>query len=326
MFLTEFARWSSEITSICTKMTTSRRALLTQDIDGQPCCVYWSPTLYRQVPTFEPQDGDITQVTFPRSGTHWVQQIIQLILFKGKSAETFNEFMERAPFLEVQEVKTTESPRLLRTHFPMSKLRLSEKAKYIYVARNPWDCCVSCYHLFRESPATDFAQGTFDDFLDAFLDAQIGFGDYFDHVVSGYSHRKDPNVFFVTYEELQSDKNEVILRLASFLGDRYRKLLEENKDVFQQVQEKSTASFMKNMMKTNAKEIHKVMKKNSSELQPSPAFSKLESYGATDINILRKGLVGDWKEHFTPQNIEKMQAAINERTRGSDITSLWKCY
>ncbi|KAG0429022.1 hypothetical protein HPB47_024022, partial [Ixodes persulcatus] len=112
-------------------------------------------------------------VSYPRSGTHWVQQIIQLILSRGESVETFAEFMERAPYLEVQELKETQSfPRLLRTHFPMNKLRISEKAKYIYVARNPWDTCVSCYHLIRECPPCNFANGTFDDFLDAFIDAQ----------------------------------------------------------------------------------------------------------------------------------------------------------
>ncbi|KAM7299742.1 amine sulfotransferase-like isoform X1 [Ixodes scapularis] len=306
-------------------MTTSRRVPVTQDIDGEPRCVYFSPALCRQIPTFEPQDGDIIQVTYPRSGTHWVQQIIQLILSKGVSVKTFNEFLEKAPFLEVQEVKTTASPRLLRTHFSMSKLRLSEKAKYIYVARNPWDCCVSCYYLIRESPATEFTNGTFDDFLDAFLEAKIGFGDYFEHVLSGYNHRGDSNVFFVTYEELQTNKKDVVLRLAEFLGKHHRKVLEENQEVLQQVMEKTTVAFMKNFMTTNPKEVLKVLKKNSPHLQPAQVISNQESCQSTDIHILRKGVVGDWKQHFTPENIVKMQTAIMERTKGSDIMDLWKC-
>ncbi|KAG0421865.1 hypothetical protein HPB47_002270 [Ixodes persulcatus] len=275
-------------------MTTSRRVPVTQEIDGEPRCVYFSPALCRQIPTFEPQDGDIIQVTYPRSGTHWVQQIIQLILSKGVSVETFNEFLEKAPFLEVQEVKTTASPRLLRTHFSMSKLRLSEKAKYIYVARNPWD-------------------------------SKIGFGDYFEHVLSGYSHRRDSNVFFVTYEELQTNKKNVVLRLAEFLGEHHRKVLEENEEVLQQVLEKSTVAFMKNFMTTNPKDILNVLKKNSPHLQPAQVISNQESCQSTDIHILRKGVVGDWKQHFTRENIEKMQTAIMERTKGSDIMDLWKC-
>ncbi|KAM7299090.1 sulfotransferase family cytosolic 1B member 1 [Ixodes scapularis] len=306
-------------------MCTARRVPSTQDIDGQLCCLYYSPTLYRQVPNFEPQDGDIIQVSYPRSGTHWVQQIIQLILSRGESVKTFVEFMERAPFLEVQELKETQSfPRLLRTHFPMNQLRISEKAKYIYVARNPWDTCVSCYHLIRDCPPCKFADGTFDDFLDAFIDAQVGFGDYFDHVISGYDHRRDRNVFFVTYEDLQRNKAEVVLRLAYFLGEDNGKALEENDDVFQRVLDRSTVGFMKDILRTNPKEGLKVLAKNSPHLQPATVIENQKSCGTSDVHIIRKGIVGDWKQHFTPENLEKMRATIIQRTKGSDVMDLWK--
>ncbi|KAM7298004.1 sulfotransferase ssu-1 [Ixodes scapularis] len=306
-------------------MTTPRRVPLTQDIDGEPCCIYFNPTLYRQVPTFEPQKGDIIQVSYPRSGTHWVLQIIQLILSRGESVKTYNESFENAPFLEVIEVKSTSSPRLLRTHYSISKLRLSSKAKYIYVARNPWDCCVSNYHLVRECTRINFTDGTFDDFLDAFLEAKVGFGDYFEHILSGYNHREDPNVFFITYEELQRNKQEVVLRLADFLGGEHRRVLEENGDVFQQVLEKSTVEFMKNVLAINPKELTECITNNSPRVQPAQDISNQQSCQPTEINIIRKGVVGDWKQHFSRKNIEKMQAAIKERTKGSDIMKLWQC-
>ncbi|CAN8027131.1 unnamed protein product, partial [Ixodes persulcatus] len=265
------------------------------------------------------------QVSYPRSGTHWVQQIIQLILSRGESVETFAEFMERAPYLEVQELKETQSfPRLLRTHFPMNKLRISEKAKYIYVARNPWDTCVSCYHLIRECPPCNFANGTFDDFLDAFIDAQVGFGDYFDHVISGYNHRKDSNVFFVTYEDLQRNKKKVVLRLAYFMGEDHGKVLEENDDAFQRVLDRSTVGFMKDILRTNPKEGLKVLAKNSPHLQPVTVIENQKSCGTNDVHIIRNGVVGDWKRHFTPENLEKMRATIIQRTKGSDVMDLWK--
>ncbi|KAM7299726.1 putative salivary sulfotransferase [Ixodes scapularis] len=111
--------------------------------------------------------------------------MIQLILNKGQSTKTFAEFNKRAPFLEVQGLREASgAPRLLRTHLPMNRLRLSDKAKYVYVARNPWDCCVSNFHLMQDFPLFEFADGTFDDFLDTFLDGRFGFGDYFDHIIS----------------------------------------------------------------------------------------------------------------------------------------------
>ncbi|KAG0416414.1 hypothetical protein HPB47_006428 [Ixodes persulcatus] len=146
--------------------------------------------------------------------------MIQLIVNGGHSARTLAEFTQRSPFLEIQGPReTSEAPRLLRTHLPMSRLRINGKAKYVYVARNPWDCCVSNFHLMRDFPAFRFVDGSFEYFLEVFLDGQSGFGDYFDHVISGHSRRHDANVFFVTYEEIVKDRAAVVLKLADFLGE-----------------------------------------------------------------------------------------------------------
>ncbi|CAN7938055.1 unnamed protein product [Ixodes hexagonus] len=305
-------------------MSISKRLPVTKTIDGEACCVYCDPTMYRSVPNFEPQDGDIIQVTFPRSGTNWVQQILQLILYKGQSARTFNEFLDRAPVIELHALKATQPPRLIRTHFPMTKIQVSPKAKYIYVARNPWDCCVSCFHMVQEVPAYQYQDGTFDEFLDAFLDGQFGSGDYFDHVISGYSRRNDPNVFFLTYEELQRNKADLILKLAYFLGNDHGERLELDVTAFQDILDKSTVAFMKGFLKTNPAEVREQLAKNSTGLQPSLATSFGDDGGGPTINVLRKGVVGDWKGYFSPENIGKMQAKIDEKAGGSDIANIWK--
>ncbi|KAG0445270.1 hypothetical protein HPB47_017533, partial [Ixodes persulcatus] len=132
-------------------------------------------------------------VSFPRSGSHWIQQILQLILNSGESTESYVDFARKAPYLENRVPEGMESPRLLRMHFSMDRIKVDPKAKYVYVARNPWDCCVSCYHYVREIPVCEFQDGTFDEFLDAFLEGQSSFGDFFDHVLSGYRRRKERN-------------------------------------------------------------------------------------------------------------------------------------
>ncbi|KAM7299744.1 sulfotransferase ssu-1-like [Ixodes scapularis] len=118
-------------------MSTSRMLPDTQHVDGDEICVYFNPSLYRAVDDFEPQEDDVIQVTFPRSGTHWAQQIIQLVVHRGKSASSFSEFTERAPFLEMQGLKMTSKPRLLRSHLPIGKVPFNPRAKYVYVA---WSC------------------------------------------------------------------------------------------------------------------------------------------------------------------------------------------
>ncbi|KAG0442932.1 hypothetical protein HPB47_015469 [Ixodes persulcatus] len=267
-------------------MSTSRMVPDTQNVDGDEVCVYFNPFLYRAVDNFEPQEND---VTFPRSGTHWVQQIIQLIVQNGKSASSFIEFTERAPFMEIQELKPTRMPRLLRSHLPIGKVPFSPRAKYVYVARNPWDCCVSCYHLVREVPAFNFSAGTFEEFVDVFLGGQFGFCDYFDHVLSGYKHKDKPNVFFVTYEELLRNKSDTVLRLAYFLGENYGRMLEENENIFKEVLDKSTFSFMKGFMRPSPEELKLALGKTPAQFERLKEFVTIKADEAK-VNILRKGV------------------------------------
>ncbi|KAG0421868.1 hypothetical protein HPB47_002273 [Ixodes persulcatus] len=256
-------------------------------------------------------------VTFPRSGTHWVQQIIQLIVQNGKSASSFIEFTERAPFMEIQELKPTRMPRLLRSHLPIGKVPFSPRAKYVYVARNPWDCCVSCYHLVREVPAFNFSAGTFEEFVDVFLGGQFGFSDYFDHVLSGYKHKDKPNVFFVTYEELQRNKADTVLRLAYFLGENYGRILEENENIFKEVLDKSTFSFMKGFMRPSPEELKLALGKTPAQFERLKDFVTIKADEAK-VNILRKVT--------SPVSAVEAEAPSSAHLSPSAIISLYKLF
>ncbi|CAN7993427.1 unnamed protein product [Ixodes pacificus] len=301
-------------------MAPSKHLPVTQEIDGEKCCIYINRTLYRAIPQFEARAGDIIQVTYPRSGSHWVQQIIQLICNSGESAKTYTEFIERAPFLEFQpSIENGTVPRLLRTHSPMGRLPISPKAKFVYVARNPWDCCVSCFHVTREAKECGFQDGTFEEFLDLFLDGQFGFGDYFDHLLSGYERRNEPNVFFVTYEDLQKNKAEVVKRLAHFLGPNYGMMMENDHGYCQKVLEKSTAEYMNGLLRVQHSEMLELCKGNLDPTNPENNDGE-----QSVVNIIRNGKVGEWKQYFTLENIKKMKAKIDEKTKGSGVMSLWK--
>ncbi|KAM7300216.1 amine sulfotransferase [Ixodes scapularis] len=301
-------------------MNSTKRAPATKLINGEACSAYYNPTFYMESLGFEPQEGDIIEVTFPRTGTHLVQQMIQLLLNKGQSMRTFAEFTNRAPFLEIQGLQesSSDAPRLLRTHLPMNRLRLSDKAKYVYVARNPWDCCVSNFHMMRDFPLFDFAEGTFDDFLDTFLDGRFGFGDYFDHVLSGYEHRHDSNVFFVTYEEIHRDKAGVVRRLARFLGEEYGDMVRSDSELLKLVLERSSVEFMKDVLRTDAKGIAQLLGRGY-----IPPVSGNQETKPSECSFVRKGEVGGWKSYFSPENVTKMQSKMDEKFEGTGIMTLW---
>ena len=60
--------------------------------------------------------------------------------------------------------------------------------------------------------------GSFDEFFDHFLDGQVAYGDYWHNVLSWWSRRAQPNVLFLTYEEMHLDLRGVVRRVARFLG------------------------------------------------------------------------------------------------------------
>lgn len=81
-----------------------------------------------------------------------------------------------------------QRPGALKIHLPFRLTPWSDKAKYIYVTRNPKDTCVSYYHHMKNIPGHGF-NGTFDQFFELFLSGKIDYGDYFDHVMEWYEHR-----------------------------------------------------------------------------------------------------------------------------------------
>lgn len=311
-------------------MSSSRPSPRCQLVDGIPRSPYLDPVLVRQALKHRPRDGDIVLTSYPKSGTHWTQQILQLILNRGESATNFTDFVRRTPILENHGAKALENlpaPRTVRTHFQLLRDNVNKKAKYVYVARNPWDACVSAYHMLTCVPKFGFQDGTFDDFFEAFMRGDYGYGEYFDHVMCGYSHKDDPNVFFFTYEELKGDSRGVILRLAYFLGKEYGEMLERNNDVFERVLKKSSFEYMKRVLGMDADEFSAAL--TSLDEVPREGVDIVTQKNGGDkasekLNFFRKGKVNDWKKLFSEEQVKRMKARIEEKTKGSDLMSLWK--
>lgn len=208
-------------------------------VDG----VYLSRNFYdddvRSAMAYEPEEGDVFLVSYPKCGSMWMQFILYYLNNEDAPFLKMPEMMSTfSPFLEytgADTVRKMAGPKLIKTHLPCQVAPFSDRAKYVVVTRNPYDCCVSFYHHTKASSLYQFSNGTFDEFFDMFVEGNVDFGNYFDHLMSWYSHRNEPNVMFITYEELKSNTRGSILKVAEFLGEQYVKKLKNDPEVLEMV-------------------------------------------------------------------------------------------
>ncbi|XP_031729555.1 sulfotransferase family 2, cytosolic sulfotransferase 3 isoform X2 [Anarrhichthys ocellatus] len=252
------------------------------------------------------EDSDVFAVTYPKSGTIWMQEILPLVLNGGDLTpiQTIPNW-DRVPWLEEKRlalvVDKLESPRGLVTHFPyhlMPPSFHSSKAKAIYVMRNPKDILVSSYHFhkmaeFLESP------GTFDEFMEKFLKGKVLFGKWTDHVKSWRAADLGDRIMYITYEEMVQDLPAALRRISDFLG---RNLSEE---AIQKIAEHCSFKTMKNNNMSNFSLVPK--KYMNSDTSP----------------FLRKGVAGDWKNHFSPEQLARFTSVIRKELEGESFSLPW---
>ncbi|XP_058960389.2 sulfotransferase 1B1-like isoform X2 [Pocillopora verrucosa] len=143
----------------------------------------------RDLSRFETRSEDIYVVSFPKSGTTWVQEIVWQILNDGKISEERVE--SRYSFLETsqlfdrpgdesdeQKVSVTSrpSPRLIKSHLP--------------------------YHVIPKSKEER---------------KRNSYGFWSDHVLPWWKHRDEPYVLFLKYEDLKKDLCGNVRLISEFL-------------------------------------------------------------------------------------------------------------
>ncbi|XP_069195419.1 sulfotransferase 1A1 isoform X2 [Procambarus clarkii] len=122
-------------------------------------------------------------------------------------------------FLELTEA--LPAPRVIRTHLPLSLLPpdLLDKAKVVYIARNPKDMVVSLFHHFCNVQLHNYTC-TFDSVMKHFMNDDLLYNPFWPHVKMAWKNKDHPNMHFLFYEDLKTDVMKELRTLNEFLGTR----------------------------------------------------------------------------------------------------------
>ncbi len=266
-------------------------------------------------------EDDVWLVTPPKCGTTWVQEIMWYIRTDVDDAKAEKNQFYRFPFLELQDLmgrsdgspyphgqpedeehvrlymahstaytEAKERPRLIKTHLPLSMLpdRLLDTCKVVFVARNVKDAAVSyMHHLSLRNPTLLEKKK---EFFRQFRGGLMRYSPFLPIMLEAWEKKDHPNLHFMTYEGLHRNFDAELDGLMDFMGER---ISESKRDLLKE--KVKIDSFRQNNYVNKAREI-----------EHDPKGEK---------TFIRKGVVGDWKNHFDQETNEEWDKWIEAATK-----------
>ncbi|TYG75638.1 hypothetical protein ES288_D03G047800v1 [Gossypium darwinii] len=262
---------------------------------------------------FKPRSTDIVVATSPKCGTTWLRALVFSII--NRASFDFSDHPLRkanpqdlVPFFEkiihkdgsTSFVDGIPSPRLLSTHLPYSLFptRMTDDTsacRFVYIYRDPKDVFVSKWHFASKLRPKELPPLSLEETFDLFCKGVSHYGPFWDHVL-GYwkaSVESPKKVLFLKYEDVKKEPLGCVRKVAEFLGVPFTPE-EENKEIVEQIVKLCSFESMSNQ------DVNKLDKR----YQQRPV---------SNSDFFRKGEVGDWVNHLSPQMAEKLDQITEEK-------------
>lgn len=251
----------------------------------------------------EVRDDDIFIPAFMKSGTHWLWDIVQMLLnkttrFVPAHKESF--MVDHAP---TEKLASLPSPRLLNMHLPLKYFppeAIKKKCKILHVMRNPKDIFVSYFSQCQVLPILGHVD-SFSNFLPMML-GENGFYLQFawhEYELAWEKFGKDnPGypIMYLYYEDLKEDLEKWVRKIAKFLE------LDVSEELIRGIAERcQIEKHREGYLKEKENHFLKDMK-----IDGNPV-------------MFRKGVVGDWKNWFTVADNERMDEWIATHMKDTNL-------
>lgn len=263
-----------------------------------PCIESDPEEFFKQLKNFKSKDGDILFCSSPKSGTHWLHEILCMLMDQTTEYSTDPVFyMNSLDNLKLQEGQT--KPRILHTHMPFSFLpteHIKCGRKIVYITRNPKDRHASFYNFLKGK--IGIPDWSWDDYFNKSVlhdTLNTGWFNYTKEMASAIEN-KSGNIYQLTYEDLLLNTQEQIELLVEFLG------LPCDENFVKQVVEKCKF----HNLKDNKVDITGVFHPEGKS------------------TLFRKGVIGDWKNWFTVAQNEQFDEIFKREMIGVNLRFIYE--
>ncbi|XP_045202030.2 sulfotransferase 1C2A-like [Mercenaria mercenaria] len=257
------------------------------------------------VKNFPYKAGDVLLCSCPKTGTHWLTNLLHYLMYDGQLDDMLSYQPYLVDFHDIEEEVQRNGRRIISSHFPPKHLPVEHFAKggkTILLFRNPKDTAVSMFHMLRKQKIYVNFKLSWDTYLKYWLEGKIPMGSYFEYYNSWQKElnkRPDLDILIVQYEDLKRDSLHELRRIKKYLG------LHHSDERLKAVLNKCSLENLK------------------ADVDSGEVKTRLTDEKGISI-LFRKGIIGDWKNHFTVAQNQEFEAIVNEKLKNSIFNyKLW---
>ncbi|XP_071675637.1 cytosolic sulfotransferase 8-like [Lolium perenne] len=261
---------------------------------------------------FRSRPGDVLLASPAKSGTTWIKALTFATMARSSYPPSALDHPLRrlnphecVPYLadlfvdgHEAKLEALPSPRLMHTHLHYSLLpRSLANCKTVFVCRLPKDMIVSLWHYLHRA-GVNFS---FSEVFELTCDGKNPNGPFWDHVLGYWSASKvrPEGVLFLRYEKMLVDPVGTVRELARFLDVPFS-AAEETAELPMEIGKLCSIDIMRGLQGNR--------------------IGSIGQFKFAHQSFFRKGVVGDWVNHMTPEMAHRMDAIVEEKLRGSGLT------